>query len=202
MTGARSILRTGIRIGGGCSKVGSPSPWKVRENMPTRRFSASGGNVREVTQKAATSHAQDATRGISTISYRNENPLYWSAHCQRIIAYCRSLSRQRLDTRPDPHAPNRPGPSARPGSSLPNGICHSGIGKTFLRHSSRYRTSPVLVVTARFADEYVWTEVLSLGGHDVLAKPFQAAEVQWVLESAWRIGANRNQGAESASEAA
>jgi len=34
--------------------------------------------------------------------------------------------------------------------------------------------------------------VLNLGGHDVLAKPFQAAEVQWALESAWRIWANRN----------
>jgi DNA-binding response OmpR family regulator len=50
---------------------------------------------------------------------------------------------------------------------------------------------PLLVVTSRLADEHLWAEVLNLGGHDVLAKPFQAAEVQWELESAWRIWANR-----------
>jgi DNA-binding response OmpR family regulator len=46
---------------------------------------------------------------------------------------------------------------------------------------------PLLVVASRRADEYLWTEVLNLGGHDVLAKPFQAKELRWVLESAWRI---------------
>jgi DNA-binding response OmpR family regulator len=46
---------------------------------------------------------------------------------------------------------------------------------------------PLLVVASRLADEYLWTEVLNLGGHDVLAKPFQAKELRWVLESAWRI---------------
>ena len=50
---------------------------------------------------------------------------------------------------------------------------------------------PLLVVTSRLADELLWSEVLNLGGHDVLAKPFQVAEVQWVLESAWRIWSNR-----------
>ena len=49
---------------------------------------------------------------------------------------------------------------------------------------------PLLVVTSRLADEYLWTEVLNLGGHDVLAKPFQAVELRWVLESAWRISAH------------
>jgi DNA-binding response OmpR family regulator len=44
-----------------------------------------------------------------------------------------------------------------------------------------------LLVASRIADEYLWTEVLNLGGHDVLAKPFQAKELRWVLESAWRI---------------
>jgi DNA-binding response OmpR family regulator len=50
---------------------------------------------------------------------------------------------------------------------------------------------PLLVVAARLADEYLWTEVLNLGGHDVLAKPFQAKELRWVLESAWRATAAR-----------
>jgi DNA-binding response OmpR family regulator len=46
---------------------------------------------------------------------------------------------------------------------------------------------PLLIVTARLADEYLWAEVLNLGGHDVLGKPFQAAEMLWVLDNAWRI---------------
>jgi len=49
---------------------------------------------------------------------------------------------------------------------------------------------PLLVVTSRLADEELWAEVLNLGGHDVLAKPFRAAEVQWVLENAWQIWAS------------
>lgn len=45
---------------------------------------------------------------------------------------------------------------------------------------------PLLVVTSRLADEYLWAEVLNLGGHDVLAKPFRAKELVWVIENAWR----------------
>ena len=61
---------------------------------------------------------------------------------------------------------------------------------------------PLLVVTSRLADEHLWVEVLNLGGHDVLAKPFQAAEVQWVLENAWRIWANRDKRPLNTSEVA
>lgn len=45
---------------------------------------------------------------------------------------------------------------------------------------------PLLVVTSRLADEHLWAEVLNLGGHDVLAKPFRLTELVWVLENAWR----------------
>jgi DNA-binding response OmpR family regulator len=51
---------------------------------------------------------------------------------------------------------------------------------------------PLLVVASRLADEHLWAEVLNLGGHDVLAKPFRPEELKWVLESAWRISAQRN----------
>ena len=62
---------------------------------------------------------------------------------------------------------------------------------------------PLLVVTSRLADEYLWTEVLNLGGHDVLAKPFQGKELRWVLESAWRTPAhNEKRPVKSASVAA
>jgi hypothetical protein len=30
--------------------------------------------------------------------------------------------------------------------------------------------------------------VLNLGGHDVLSQPFQAPELLWVLDNAWRLG--------------
>jgi hypothetical protein len=36
-------------------------------------------------------------------------------------------------------------------------------------------------VISRLADEYLWAEVLNLGGHDVLAKPLRQAEVLWVF---------------------
>jgi DNA-binding response OmpR family regulator len=61
---------------------------------------------------------------------------------------------------------------------------------------------PVLIVTSRLADEHLWVEVLNLGAHDVLAKPFRAAEVQWVMESAWRIWASREKRPLNTSKAA
>jgi DNA-binding response OmpR family regulator len=45
-------------------------------------------------------------------------------------------------------------------------------------------TSPLLIVTSRLADECLWSEVLYLGGFDVLAKPFDEIEVMRVLEYA------------------
>jgi len=41
---------------------------------------------------------------------------------------------------------------------------------------------PLLIVTSRLADERLWAEVLNLGAHDVLAKPFNAEEVVRVLD--------------------
>jgi len=47
--------------------------------------------------------------------------------------------------------------------------------------------APLLIVTARLADEHLWAEVLNLGGHDVLVQPFQVRELLWVLGTAWRL---------------
>ena len=66
-----------------------------------------------------------------------------------------------------------------------------GDWKDVLVAIQRVPKPPLLVVTSRLADEYLWAEVLNLGGHDVLAKPFQAVELRWVLESAWRISSHR-----------
>ncbi len=44
---------------------------------------------------------------------------------------------------------------------------------------------PALVVTSHVADEYLWAEVLNLGGYDVLMKPFDQTEVFRVISLAW-----------------
>jgi DNA-binding response OmpR family regulator len=36
---------------------------------------------------------------------------------------------------------------------------------------------PLLIVTSRLADDRLWAEALNLGAYDVVAKPFDAAEV-------------------------
>ncbi|MEK7408052.1 MAG: hypothetical protein AAB225_23520 [Acidobacteriota bacterium] len=45
---------------------------------------------------------------------------------------------------------------------------------------------PALIVTSRLADEYLWAEVLNLGGWDVLAKPLDEKEVVRAVDSARR----------------
>ncbi len=44
---------------------------------------------------------------------------------------------------------------------------------------------PFLIVTSRLADEQLWAEALNLGAYDVLAKPFDAQEVNRTLSSAF-----------------
>jgi DNA-binding response OmpR family regulator len=45
---------------------------------------------------------------------------------------------------------------------------------------------PRLIVFSRHADEGLWTEVLNLGGFDLLATPFRDAELVFTVGSAWR----------------
>ena len=44
---------------------------------------------------------------------------------------------------------------------------------------------PLLIVTTRVVDGRLWGEVINLGGFDVLAKPFEANEVEHVIKTAW-----------------
>ena len=48
----------------------------------------------------------------------------------------------------------------------------------------------VLVVTSTAADEWLWAEVLNLGGYDVLAQPFDREEVTRVVRSAVRASSD------------
>ncbi len=47
---------------------------------------------------------------------------------------------------------------------------------------------PPLVVVSRHADESLWAEVLSVGGYDLLATPFERNEVSRVVAMASRHG--------------
>ena len=64
-------------------------------------------------------------------------------------------------------------------------FCESKLGdgtwKDILAHIRDQGQPPLLIVTSRVADEYLWAEVLNLGGYDVLAKPFSQTEIRHAL---------------------
>jgi len=62
-----------------------------------------------------------------------------------------------------------------------------GDWKDLFAGIQRLPCAPLVIVTARLADEHLWAEVLNLGGHDVLSQPFQVKELLWVLGTAWRL---------------
>lgn len=53
---------------------------------------------------------------------------------------------------------------------------------------------PSLIVTSRLANDELWSEVLNLGGYDVLAQPFDAQEVYRVVFMAWHAQRRRAHG--------
>jgi DNA-binding NtrC family response regulator len=72
--------------------------------------------------------------------------------------------------------------------SVPVIVCEcdfrDGNWKLLLEEVGRLTKPPRLIVASRFADERLWAEVLNLGGHDVLATPFDADEVHRVVSYA------------------
>jgi len=75
-------------------------------------------------------------------------------------------------------------------------ICDCDLGQDgwigLLRDFGDSPAAPSLIVTSRLADDRLWAEALNLGAYDVLAKPFDAAEVVRTLSFAWFQWANRN----------
>lgn len=61
----------------------------------------------------------------------------------------------------------------------------AGTWRDVLGAMSFLPNPPLLIVTSIHADEHLWVEALNLGAYDVLAKPFDKAEVTRVLMSAW-----------------
>jgi len=60
----------------------------------------------------------------------------------------------------------------------------SGTWGEMLDDLSRFPDPPLLIVTSRLADERLWAEALNLGAWDVLAKPFDAGEVNRIVSIA------------------
>ena len=64
--------------------------------------------------------------------------------------------------------------------------------RELLEHISALPDPPLLIVTSRRADERLWAEAPNLGAYDVLARPFDSAEVMHVLSLAWQHWQDRN----------
>jgi DNA-binding response OmpR family regulator len=61
-----------------------------------------------------------------------------------------------------------------------------GSWRPILERLAEFPERPSIVVTALFADEALWAEVLNIGGYDVMAQPFDRDEVLRITESAMR----------------
>jgi DNA-binding response OmpR family regulator len=59
-----------------------------------------------------------------------------------------------------------------------------GTWRELLTHIALLDDPPLLIVTARLADERLWAEALNLGAYDVLATPFDVTEVTRIVEMA------------------
>jgi DNA-binding response OmpR family regulator len=67
-------------------------------------------------------------------------------------------------------------------------ICESnlrdGTWRDMLNSLNILPEKPIFIVSSRCAEEYLWAEVLNLGGFEVIAKPFNIQELRNVIESA------------------
>jgi DNA-binding response OmpR family regulator len=68
-------------------------------------------------------------------------------------------------------------------------VCERDLGpgswRAMLEYLQPLPHPPSLIVTSRLADDRLWSEVLNLGGWDVLAKPFDRGEVVRSIKLAW-----------------
>lgn len=60
-----------------------------------------------------------------------------------------------------------------------------GTWRKLLDEFQQLAAAPMLIIASAHADDYLWAEALNLGAFDVLAKPFDAAEVTRVVSWAW-----------------
>jgi DNA-binding NtrC family response regulator len=69
----------------------------------------------------------------------------------------------------------------------------SGTWIDIVKHVQPLPNPPAVIVTSRLADDRLWSEVLNRGGWDLLAKPFDHAEVLRSVRSAWQHCQNETQ---------
>ena len=60
-----------------------------------------------------------------------------------------------------------------------------GNWQDVLSHLAPWADRPRLIVISNHADERLWSEVLAMGGLDVLATPLKETELAYVIGSAW-----------------
>lgn len=66
-------------------------------------------------------------------------------------------------------------------------ITEDGGWREALQQVSKFGDpAPRVIVASRLADDPLWQEVLEQGGYNVIRKPFDPAEVYWVVSNAWR----------------
>ena len=73
-----------------------------------------------------------------------------------------------------------------PGVALTADHLRDGDWKDVLVDARRLRVAPPLIVASHVPDARLWSEVLHLGGYDVLTIPFLAREVILSISLAWR----------------
>src|SRR5262245_2362886 len=73
-----------------------------------------------------------------------------------------------------------------PGVALTADHLPDGDWKDVLVDARRLRVAPPLIVASHVPDARLWSEVLHLGGYDVLTIPFLAREVILSIGLAWR----------------
>lgn len=75
------------------------------------------------------------------------------------------------------------------GQPIPVLLCErdhaDGSWEDLLKATARLPAPPNLIVFSRLADEFLWAEVLNMGGFDVLITPFEPEEVLRVTFAAW-----------------
>jgi FixJ family two-component response regulator len=71
-----------------------------------------------------------------------------------------------------------------------------GSWKDILEIADSMPVPAPLIVTSRLADDYLWVEVLNLGGYDVLGKPLDKQEVSRTVNLAWHHWASRRDSAQ------
>ena len=80
---------------------------------------------------------------------------------------------------------------------VPVVVCDCGLPdggwKDVLEEASTLPHPPVVIVASRLADDRLWSEVMNLGGYDVLEKPFNQSELVRVVSLAWLAWKNQLQ---------